>query len=278
MKSRHPHFLIKTKVAIAIWLLNTDIKYVVLLICMFWFINHRSYYICFLHNIINQGTACEMYTILTGISKQHVVCFDSYWITAFCYSFCDLYQRCPTTFDLWAVLQKWDNLRTTFNKMMCYTTDSKLKRENRWGKWGCVIDIESPSVRCQWLRLLWNYRSFNNAHILMVASVTGICSTLNYLSKHKRKMVIWGIKLTRKQPAAIEITLLIIGCTIIYRDKWIMIIRLWWLSQWLVTYGHHLLVTINYMAPSPGCHTNWRLWSSVLSTIRLLFQIWHVSW
>ena len=25
----------------------------------------------------------------------------------------------------------------------------------------------------------------------------------------------------------------------LYRDKWTTIIRLWWLSQWLVTHGHH---------------------------------------
>jgi len=30
----------------------------------------------------------------------------------------------------------------------------------------------------------------------------------------------------------------------LYRDKGITIIRLWWLSQWLVTHGHHLAVTI----------------------------------
>jgi len=29
--------------------------------------------------------------------------------------------------------------------------------------------------------------------------------------------------------------------------KWITIIRLWWPSQWLVTYGRHLSVTIVYM-------------------------------
>ena len=30
----------------------------------------------------------------------------------------------------------------------------------------------------------------------------------------------------------------------LYRDKWTTIIRLWWLSQLLVSYGHHLVVTI----------------------------------
>jgi len=42
---------------------------------------------------------------------------------------------------------------------------------------------------------------------------------------------------------------------LLYRDKGITIIRLWWLSQWLVTHGHHLEVT-NYLhvAPSSGRH------------------------
>ena len=34
----------------------------------------------------------------------------------------------------------------------------------------------------------------------------GICIALNYLGKHKRKMVIWGVELAGKQPAAIELT------------------------------------------------------------------------
>ena len=37
-------------------------------------------------------------------------------------------------------------------------------------------------------------------------NVVGICIALNYLGKHKRKMVIWGVKLAGKQPAAIELT------------------------------------------------------------------------
>ena len=41
----------------------------------------------------------------------------------------------------------------------------------------------------------------------------------------------------------------------LYRDKRITIIRLWWLSQWLVTHGHHLAVTIYlHVAPSSGRH------------------------
>jgi len=42
----------------------------------------------------------------------------------------------------------------------------------------------------------------------------------------------------------------------LYRDEWIATIRLWWLSQWLVTYGHHLAVTIYlHEAPAPGRHS-----------------------
>ena len=37
----------------------------------------------------------------------------------------------------------------------------------------------------------------------------------------------------------------------LYKDKWTTIIRLWWPSQWLVTHGHHLAVTIYlHVAPS----------------------------
>ena len=42
----------------------------------------------------------------------------------------------------------------------------------------------------------------------------------------------------------------------LYKDKRITIIRLWWLSQWLVAHGHHLAVTIYlHVAPSSGRHT-----------------------
>jgi len=72
-------------------------------------------------------------------------------------------------------------------------------------------------------------------------------------------MVIRGIKLTGKQPAAIELPRRVDSTEValsLYRDKWITIIRLWWLSQRLVTYGHHLTVTIHlYVAPSSGRHT-----------------------
>ena len=41
-----------------------------------------------------------------------------------------------------------------------------------------------------------------------------------------------------------------------YGHKWITIIRLSWLSQCLVTHGHHLAVTIYlHVAPSSGRHT-----------------------
>jgi len=42
----------------------------------------------------------------------------------------------------------------------------------------------------------------------------------------------------------------------LYRDKRIAIIRLWWLSQWLVTHGHHPAVTIySHVASSSDRHT-----------------------
>jgi len=45
----------------------------------------------------------------------------------------------------------------------------------------------------------------------------------------------------------------------LYRDKWTTIIRLRWLSQWLVTHGYHLVVTIYlHVAPSTDCHTDLR--------------------
>jgi len=41
----------------------------------------------------------------------------------------------------------------------------------------------------------------------------------------------------------------------LYRDKRITIIRFWWLSQWLVPYGRHLLVTIIGMERMTGAFT-----------------------
>jgi len=56
-------------------------------------------------------------------------------------------------------------------------------------------------------------------------------------------MVIRG---TGKQSAAIELT---------RPDNSLLLTRLWWLSQWLVTYGRHPSVTIySHVAPSPGRH------------------------
>ena len=53
----------------------------------------------------------------------------------------------------------------------------------------------------------------------------------------------------------------------LHRDKRITIIRLWWLSQWLVTHGHHLAVTINlHVAPS-GRHTTHLTYLSLLGQL-----------
>jgi len=93
------------------------------------------------------------------------------------------------------------------------------------------------------------------------------CIALNHWGKHKQKMVVRGINWQesnqQQQSSLDEFTLLLLGCTVIiyaiYRDKWITIIHLWWLSQWTVTHGHHLAVTIYlHVAPSPGRHTNLR--------------------
>jgi len=67
----------------------------------------------------------------------------------------------------------------------------------------------------------------------------------------------------------------------LYRDKWTTIIRLWWLSQWLVTHGHHLAVTIClHVAPSTGRHTRvyvpfaplWRGRQNCLAKIKIFLQ------
>ena len=56
----------------------------------------------------------------------------------------------------------------------------------------------------------------------------------------------------------------------LYRDKWTTIILLWWLSQWLVTHGHHLMVTIYlHVAPSSGRHTGH---TGCLSKSKLIFK------
>jgi len=74
-------------------------------------------------------------------------------------------------------------------------------------------------------------------------------------------MEIRGIKLTGKQPAAVELrrrvystdTRLHYHCI---RNTWITIIRLRWLLQWLGDHEHHLPVIISFhVVPSPGRHS-----------------------
>ena len=56
----------------------------------------------------------------------------------------------------------------------------------------------------------------------------------------------------------------------LYRDKWTTIIRLWWLSQWLVTHGHHLAVAIYlHVGPSSGRHI------TSLSIILKFYHFYH---
>ena len=50
----------------------------------------------------------------------------------------------------------------------------------------------------------------------------------------------------------------------IYRDMWSTIIRLWWLSQWLVARGHHLAVTIClHVVPSTDHHTSYHHFTAI---------------
>jgi len=67
-----------------------------------------------------------------------------------------------------------------------------------------------------------------------------------------------GHYLTGKQPAAIKLSHWVHSTTTRLHYHYIGIrelIRLWRLSQWLVTHGHHLAVTIYlHVAPSPGRH------------------------
>ena len=59
----------------------------------------------------------------------------------------------------------------------------------------------------------------------------------------------------------------------LYRDKRITIIRLWWLSQWLVTHGHHLAVTIHlHVTPSTDRHSCLRVGEKNLPST--LFEIY----
>ena len=66
-------------------------------------------------------------------------------------------------------------------------------------------------------------------------------------------------KLTGKQPATIEITRRDYWyqvALLLYKDTLIWIIRLWWPSQWLVTYVRHLpVITYLHVVPSPSRHT-----------------------
>jgi len=69
----------------------------------------------------------------------------------------------------------------------------------------------------------------------------------------------------------------------LYRDKRITIIRLWWLSQWLVTHGHHLAVKIYlHVAPSSGRHNSLSMTIQYHPDTLILFLklLWHatVSW
>lgn len=50
------------------------------------------------------------------------------------YVSCNLEQRGPTAFDLWAMLKKRDNLRVTSNKTMCERTDSQDVNQKREDK------------------------------------------------------------------------------------------------------------------------------------------------
>jgi len=94
-------------------------------------------------------------------------------------------QRGPTKFDLLVILQKPENLRATFIKMMCKTTDSQdlkligKKRvikilQNFIIKFYKILhnsNLLQISIRgCLWLRLLWHYRSYTKPNMLVAAS------------------------------------------------------------------------------------------------------------
>ena len=79
------------------------------------------------------------------------------------------------------------------------------------------------------------------------------CIALNYWGKHKRKMAIRGIN-WQEPPSTSSLYYYEVALSL-YSVKWTTIIRLWWLSQWLVTHGHHPAVIIYlHVAPSPGRH------------------------
>ena len=85
------------------------------------------------------------------------------------------------------------------------------------------------------------------------------CTALNYWGKHKRKMATTNRKATSSSRAPSTSSLYYYDVALsLYRDKRITIIRLWWRSQWLVTYRHHLAVTIYlHVAPSTCRHTTY---------------------
>jgi len=65
----------------------------------------------------------------------------------------------------------------------------------------------------------------------------------------------------------------------LYRDKWITINRLWWLSQRLVTHEHYLAVIIYlHVAPSPGRHSG-KAWQACTQQTKKATQtpLFHVK-
>ena len=87
------------------------------------------------------------------------------------------------------------------------------------------------------------------------ASIADICNALNYWSKDNRWIVIRGIKLSsNKTPSSFLSTRSLYYYQVaqsLYRDKWITISHLWWISQWLVNHGHRLAVIIRLHVSQP---------------------------
>ena len=100
---------------------------------------------------------------------------------------------------------------------------------------------------------------------------------LELLRQAQGKDVIRGIKLTGKQPAAIEHPHWVYYYQVaqsLYRDKWITIIRLWWPSQWLVAYAYHLAVT-TFLHVSPSTRRHKTLGRRLFAVdIALPLKIW----
>ena len=66
------------------------------------------------------------------LNRGRIFCDDS---RTYVFKLDDVTPRGPTTFDLRVILQKCDNLRATFKKMIYKTTnlqDLKLKRYDKW--------------------------------------------------------------------------------------------------------------------------------------------------